>query len=43
VRLPLRAAGYEIVGGSPPAFHAFLLQETRKWTELVDRAGLRNR
>jgi tripartite-type tricarboxylate transporter receptor subunit TctC len=41
VRQGLEAGGYEIVGGTPGAFRDLLRQEVEKWTDLVQRAGIR--
>ena len=42
VTKPLHTAGLDIKGGTPEDFAAFIASETKKWTEVVTSAGLRN-
>jgi tripartite-type tricarboxylate transporter receptor subunit TctC len=42
VTKPLLAAGLDIRGGTPEDFAAFIATETKKWTDVVTSAGLRN-
>ena len=37
----LRAAGIDIKGGTPEAFGSFILNETKKWRDVVAAAGLK--
>jgi tripartite-type tricarboxylate transporter receptor subunit TctC len=37
----LHAAGLDIKGGTPEAFGAFIIAETRKWNDVATAAGLR--
>ena len=38
---PMIDLGVRIVGGSPQAFHDFLLNERKKWTTLIRQLGIR--
>lgn len=42
VAKPLQTAGLDIKGGTPEDFAAFIATETKKWTDVVTSAGLRN-
>ena len=42
VTKPLQTAGLDIKGGTPEDFIVFISGETKKWTEVVTSAGLRN-
>jgi tripartite-type tricarboxylate transporter receptor subunit TctC len=42
VTKPLQTAGLDIKGGTPQDFAAFIATETKKWTDVVTSAGLRN-
>lgn len=39
-RASLEAAGFEIIAGDPPAFHAFVEAETARWGGLIRRLGI---
>jgi tripartite-type tricarboxylate transporter receptor subunit TctC len=39
VRRRLGGAGFEVVGGTPEEFAAFIKRETAKWTEVVRLTG----
>jgi tripartite-type tricarboxylate transporter receptor subunit TctC len=42
VTKPLHAAGLDTKGGTPEEFGAYIASETKKWTDVVSAAGLRN-
>jgi tripartite-type tricarboxylate transporter receptor subunit TctC len=42
VMTPFHAAGLDIKGGTPEEFDAFITSETKKWSDVVAAAGLRN-
>ena len=41
MRGPLTESGYELVGGTPAQFSAFVRSELLKWTDVVRRAGVK--